>query len=127
MVQYNKLIDLEFPDMPHKLLSYDKLRKHRVCSYAYISFSLKESNIDYNPDSVAPLITDATHNLETNLTAEQFIDASLGEIALAQDEIKRLKKEVENENVLDDLDYFEKEMGYLYKNITKIKNDTYFY
>lgn len=119
MVFYNRLIQVDFPSMPQRLLGFNKLRKHMVCSSAYVKFALKEADIEYEPDLTAALVTDSTHDLEQDLEPIEYINASLGELSLAEDEIENIinKLDEDDQDKIKDLKYLKEELHYTYENI----------
>lgn len=134
MVNYYDLKELNFPNTPITVARHDELRKHIVSSSAYIKFALNESNIKYNKDSYAPFLTDATHELETGLTAEEYVEASRGEAVLAEELINNLLINMPNnipvriedsetpESITDDFRGMRTELGYLTENLKIILN-----
>lgn len=84
----SSLSNLDFPRYPHSELSNTSVRHAYAKANAYITLALNESNIPHDRSQKAAAVTDATHNLPENLTAEEYLNHAQMELATAYSESK---------------------------------------
>jgi len=84
MTDFYSISDLSFPNFPESILSNTEAREAIVKSSAYFTLALEEANINHTRDNLSAMVTDATYELQTDCSAEEYLELCVQELAIAE-------------------------------------------
>jgi hypothetical protein len=86
-MKLERISDLEFPNTPVDIAKNKEVREAVVKASAYVTIALEESDISHSRSEEGAAVTDATHNLKENKTADEYIDLAIQELSYAESEV----------------------------------------
>lgn len=87
MVDFYEIAELSFPQFSESILSNTEARQAIAKASAYFTFALEESGVNHERDLNAAMVTDATYELKTDCSPEEYLTQTIQELAYAEGQL----------------------------------------